>query len=85
MEAADVKQPSRLAGKQAEKDLLVIYLKSGSNWVCWVINLAVPECLSGLNNVFNNRLVLHNLFAMLTHPMNGPEEMYWTTIKSLMK
>lgn len=31
MEAADVKQPFRLAGKQAEKDLLVIYLKSGSN------------------------------------------------------
>lgn len=56
MEAADVKQSWMPAEKQAAeqrgRDLSVIYLKSGFNWVAGVINLAVPEWVFGINDMF---------------------------------
>lgn len=85
MEAADVKQSHRLLEKQAaaqQKQLSVIYFRSGSKCVDGVGDLAAPECHSRLDNMF---FTVGWFYAALTNPMNRPEEMYWATIKALMK
>lgn len=58
MEAAAVEQSHALAekkqqpGSNSQNEMCVIYLKSCSNWVGGVINLAAPECHSGLDGMF---------------------------------